>query len=75
MISSLSSTNTLFTFSPGNVTIAPGDSSKFYVTFAPIADSLGSGKIIFNHNAVKPKDTVNVSGTVYPIKIKYTKMA
>ena len=63
IISSLTSSNTKFTFTPANGTITPGSSQKYYVTFAPIIDGLQNGFIFFNHNASNPKDSITVSGT------------
>jgi hypothetical protein len=68
IISSLNSSNTLFTFTPSTGTIAPGSSAKFYVTFSPLVDGFQSGYIYFNHNAKIPKDSIGVTGTgVSPI--------
>lgn len=63
MITSVTSTNARFTVTPTTDTIAPNGTRKFYITFAPLVDSAQAGKIIFTHNAAKPKDTINVTGT------------
>lgn len=48
--------------SPSGATIAPGDSARFYVTFAPVASSLSSGGIVLVHSALGSPDTVSVQG-------------
>ncbi len=63
IISSVTSTNVVFTVTPKNGTIAPGDSTKYYITFAPLSNSLRTGHIIFNHNDAGEKDSVSVSGS------------
>jgi len=63
IISSVSSTNAVFTVTPKNGTIAPGDSIKYYITFAPLSNSLRTAFIIFNHNDAGLKDSVSVSGS------------
>ncbi|MCO5251558.1 MAG: ice-binding family protein [Candidatus Kapabacteria bacterium] len=63
IISSVTSTNVVFTVTPTNGTIAPGDSIKYYVTFAPLSNSLRTAYIIFNHNDEGQKDSVSVKGS------------
>ncbi|PKL85377.1 MAG: hypothetical protein CVV22_08180 [Ignavibacteriae bacterium HGW-Ignavibacteriae-1] len=63
VISSVTSTNVVFTVTPTNGTIAPGDSLKYYITFAPLSNSLRTGHIIFNHNDEGEKDSVSVRGS------------
>ncbi|MBE2188922.1 MAG: choice-of-anchor D domain-containing protein [Desulfobulbaceae bacterium] len=63
IISNVTSTNALFTVTPKNGTIAPGDSIKYYITFAPLSSSIRTASIIFNHNDAGLKDTVSVSGS------------
>ena len=63
MITSVTSTNARFTVTPTTDTIVPNGTRKFYITFAPLVDGAQAGKIIFTHNAAKPKDTINVTGT------------
>lgn len=62
IISSVTSSNTLYTISPSNGTITPGSTRKFYITFAPLANISQNGKIYFNHNAPSVKDSIQVSG-------------
>ncbi len=63
IIDSVKSSNGLFTVTPMTGTIAPTASRKFYVTFAPIADSLKTGYIYFYHNGDNKMDSIRVSGT------------
>ena len=63
IISSITSTNTVFTVNPANGVIIPGATQKFYVTFAPLTNGLKNAYIIFNHNAASAKDSISVSGT------------
>jgi hypothetical protein len=63
IISSVTSTKTLFTVTPTSATIAPGATRIFYVTFAPLTNGLQNGSIIFNHNAGNGTDSISVSGT------------
>ena len=63
IISTVTSSNALFTVTPVTGTITPGSTLKFYITFAPLVDGLQNGYIYFNHNATNAKDSINVSGT------------
>ncbi len=63
IITSMTRSNTSYSFTPSNGTIAPGASMKFYITFAPLTDGLKSGYIYFNHNDVSLKDSISVTGT------------
>ena len=63
IITSVTSSNTVFTVSPSTGTILPGATQKFFVTFSPLVDGAQSGNLVFNHNALKPKDTVTMTGT------------
>ncbi|MGA2296437.1 MAG: ice-binding family protein, partial [FCB group bacterium] len=63
IISSITSSNTLFTVTPTSGTITPGSTQKFYVTFSPLTDSMKNGYIYFHHNAANAKDSIAVSGT------------
>ena len=63
IITSVTSNNTVFSVTPGNVNIVPGNSKKFYISFAPNSNNLRSGYIVFNHNDAGGKDSVSVKGT------------
>lgn len=63
IITSVASSNNLYTVTPGNGTIVPGALMKFYVTFAPITDGIKNGYVYFNHNASTTKDSISVTGT------------
>ncbi|MBK9248287.1 MAG: choice-of-anchor D domain-containing protein [Ignavibacteria bacterium] len=62
VVTSITSSNSYFAVTPATGTIAPGASMKFYILYSPLTDGAQAGKLIFNHNAIKPKDTVSVSG-------------
>jgi hypothetical protein len=62
IISSLSSSNSMFTFSPSGTTIAPGGTQKYYVTFKPTSTGVKNGFIYFNHNGSNLKDSISVTG-------------
>jgi GH35 family endo-1,4-beta-xylanase len=61
-VTSISSTNALFTFSPSVFTIAPSDSSKLTITFTPVDTSSQSGFIILTNNAAGSPDSISVKG-------------
>jgi len=61
-ITTISSSNALFTFSPSLFTLAPSDSSTLTLTFAPVDTSSQTGQIIFGHNGSRPADTISVKG-------------
>lgn len=63
VISSITTSNGLFTVSPSGSTITPGLSQKYYVTFAPLVSGFQNGIIVFNSNTSKTKDTLFVNGT------------
>jgi hypothetical protein len=63
IVSTVTSSNALFTATPATGTIKPGSTRKFYVTFKPLTDGLKNGYIYFNHNAENKKDSISVSGT------------
>ncbi|MDA3844733.1 MAG: ice-binding family protein [Candidatus Kapabacteria bacterium] len=63
VISSVTSSNSLFTVMPTDSEIAPGESLKFYVTFSPLNSGLQSGYIYFNHNDPGKRDSIWVDGT------------
>ena len=62
IISSISSTNSVFTTNMALVTLAPNESKVIKVTFSPVVDGNQSGNIVFNHNGQSSPDMVNVSG-------------
>ena len=61
-VTSISSTNALFMFSPSVLTIAPSDSSTLTITFTPVDTSSQSGFIILTHNAAGSPDSISVKG-------------
>ena len=61
-VTSISSTNALFTFSPSLFTIAPADSSKLIITFTPVDTSNQSGFILLTSNAAGSPDSISVKG-------------
>ena len=61
-VTSISSTNALFTFSPSVFSIAPSDSSILDITFTPVDTSNQSGFIILAHNAEGSPDSISVMG-------------
>ena len=61
-VTSISSTNGFFTFTPSTFSIAPSDSLVLTITFKPSDNSEQSGKIIFNHNASSSPDSISVLG-------------
>jgi len=61
-VTSISSTNAFFTFSPSIFTIAPSDSSKLIITFTPIDTSSQSGFILLTTNAAGSPDSIFVKG-------------
>jgi len=63
IISNVNSSNVYFTTDPGISMIAPGDSQKFYITFAPLIPGYEEGYIYFNHNALNEIDSVHINGT------------
>jgi hypothetical protein len=63
-ITVVGSNSSEFHVSPTNAgPVAPGDSTPFAITFAPITLGAKSGSILFVHNATSSPDTVLVSGT------------
>jgi len=63
IISTVVSSNVLYTITPTNLTIRPDSTTKYYITFAPLTDGVKNGNFIFTHNASKPRDTIIVTGT------------
>ncbi|GEM_PF-230915 len=61
-VTSIASTNALFTFSPSVMTIGPSDSSKLTVTFTPVDTSSQSGFIVLTTNAAGSPDSISVKG-------------
>ncbi|MBI3195699.1 MAG: choice-of-anchor D domain-containing protein, partial [Ignavibacteriae bacterium] len=63
-ISSISSDNAEFSFSPGaTVSLAPNASQKFYVTFTPTSMGAKTANIAFTHDASGSPHVVSASGT------------
>jgi hypothetical protein len=63
VISSVVSSNPVFTVTPTNATINPGITQWFIVTFTPTAIGVQTDQIVFSHNALSASDTLAVSGT------------
>jgi len=61
-ITSVTSSNTVFTVTPTTATVAAGGSQKFYITFAPTASGTQNGKIVFADNTAEIHDTISVTG-------------
>jgi hypothetical protein len=61
-ITSVVSDNDEFTVIPNSGNIPPGDSMKFYITFAPVDTGMEIGNVIFTHNGTTSPDTVFVVG-------------
>jgi len=62
-ISTVASSNGVFTVSPAGASIAAGASAKFYITFTPANTTAQSGKVVFTHTSSSSPDTVAVTGT------------
>ncbi len=65
VISNLVSSNVQFTFAPNTfpITIIPGGSQVFDVTFTPAAAGLTTGSLTFTHNASGSPTVYSVQGT------------
>ena len=61
-ITSVTSSNPVFTVTPTTATVAAGGSQKFYITFAPTASGTQNGKIVFAGNTAEIQDTISVTG-------------
>ncbi|HLP18237.1 MAG TPA: endo-1,4-beta-xylanase, partial [Bacteroidota bacterium] len=61
-VSAISSTNSLFTFSPATMAIAPSDSAVLSVTFTPVDTASQTGRLLFTNNGARATDTVLVKG-------------
>ncbi|HUI29394.1 MAG TPA: endo-1,4-beta-xylanase [Candidatus Acidoferrales bacterium] len=61
-VTSITSTDTTFTFAPAAFNIAPSDSLNFVVTFAPREIANYTGFIILTHDAAGSPDSIPVSG-------------
>lgn len=72
-VTSISSTNALFTFSPSVFTIAPSDTSVLTITFTPHDTSSQSGFIILTHNAAGSPDSISAKGSGLPGTVPITK--
>jgi hypothetical protein len=62
-ITSVVASDTLFKVSPQTGSVNPGDSLKFYVTFAPIAAGVHTAQLLFASNTPAGVDTVTATGT------------
>jgi hypothetical protein len=62
IVSSVISTNINYKVSPTDVTITPGSTQTFYITFSPMSRGVHNGFIFFNHNAKSPVDSIKVTG-------------
>ncbi len=62
-ITGVLSPNTVFTVQPGAVTLDPGGSQTYHITFTPSNTTPQVGPIIFAYNAAGSPDTVTASGT------------
>jgi hypothetical protein len=72
-VTSVTSSNSLFTVVPDTAVIAPSDSLKFIVTFSPVAPGSQNGAIVLFHNASTIHDTINVAGVgSYPASMTAT---
>jgi hypothetical protein len=69
-ITSVGSSNPVFTVTPTSASVAVEDSQKFYVTFTPTASGTQTGKIAFTHNALT-HDTLSVSGNGSVTGVEY----
>ncbi len=65
IISNIESLNPVFTFSPNSfpISIPPGDSQAFNITFTPVSEGTVTGAINFTHNAEGSPYPLSVSGT------------
>jgi len=61
-VSSVSSSNAVFTVTPTSATIAASDSQKFAIKYTPVAAAVNSGVVVFTSNATSSPDTVAVKG-------------
>jgi hypothetical protein len=62
-ITSITSTNAVFTVTPTSVSVGAESTQKFIVTFTPTVNGPQTGKIVFAHNTISVSDTVTVTGT------------
>lgn len=62
-VSSVTSSHPDFSVIPSNASVPPSGSTKFFVTFRPVAGGFRSGSIRFVHSAPGSPDSVAVSGT------------
>lgn len=65
VISNIESVNPVFTFSPDSfpISIPPGNSLEFIITFTPAAEGTENGTIEFTHNAGGSPFSLSVRGT------------
>ncbi len=62
-VSSVTSTDAVFTVTPSSATIAPAASQTFHVTFSPLIAGAKNASLVIVHNAPGSPDTVALSGT------------
>jgi len=61
-VTSIVSTDSLFTFSPALLNVAPSDSAYLTITFSPKDSSSQSGFIILTNNSASSPDSITVKG-------------
>ena len=62
-LSSVTSSNASFTVTPASANLAPSDSARFHITFAPSTTGPKSGNIVFSDYPAGSSHTVAVNGT------------
>ncbi len=72
-VSSVLSSNPLFTVAPDSAAIMPSDTQTFVVTFSPVLPGTQLGKFYITHNASGSPDSVSVQGVgKFPLTIAET---
>ena len=76
VITSVTSSNAVFTVSPASATLLPGKwwdqcltSQTFHVTFSPVVGGVQGASIVLMHNASGSPDTVTVAGNDVPAPV------
>ena len=75
VITSVTSSNAVFTVSPASATVFPGKwwggcaSQTFHVTFSPVVGGAQGASIVLMHNASGSPDTVTVAGNDGPAPV------
>ncbi len=62
VVNSVTSSNPRFSVLPALAVIPPGESTEFYVMFAPLLSGLSSSTLTFTHNAPNSPSVVSVQG-------------